>query len=304
MAIVAVGSIAFDSVASTAGKRERILGGSLTHFSNAASLKSKPRLVGVVGEDFGDMEMDFLKKKSSSVEGVEMLKGEKSFFWKGHYTENFDSAVTEITELNAFAKFNPVVPESYKTDDYILFLANISPDIQTRVAKQCPNSKLKMLDTMNYWIESTPDDLQTAFANVDGIIINEGEAELLTGEKNLIIAAKKLFLPHFKLIILKKGSNGVMVFGKNYIVSLPAFPLTEIIDPTGAGDSFAGAFLSYIDAVGDYDLSQETVKQAAVYATIVASHAVQGFGVEGIDGITTDDVEKRIDEFRKIASFE
>jgi sugar/nucleoside kinase (ribokinase family) len=304
MAIVAVGSLAYDSIRTPSGSKERILGGSLTHFSNAAAFLSKPRLVGVVGDDFGEPEWDFIRRKSSAIDGVSILKGEKSFFWKGYYTKDFDSAITEVTELNAFAKFKPVVPESYRNDDYLLFLANIDPKIQLDVAKQCKNSKLIILDTMNYWIKSTPDALKEAMKNVDGVIINEGEAELLSGgEKNMIKAAEALFLPNFKILILKRGSHGVMIFGRDFLVTLPAFPVKDVIDPTGAGDSFAGAFVSYIDSNNLYDFDRDGIKRAAAYATIVASYSVQGFGVDGIDVISPMDIDHRLKEFQSIASF-
>jgi sugar/nucleoside kinase (ribokinase family) len=304
MAIVAVGSLAYDSIRTPSGSKERILGGSLTHFSNAAAFLSKPRLVGVVGEDFGEPEWEFIRRKSSAIDGVSILPGEKSFFWKGYYTKDFDSAITEVTELNAFAKFKPVVPEVYQKGDYVLFLANIDPSIQLDVALQCKTSKLKVLDTMNYWIKSTPDALKEAMKNVDGVIINEGEAEMLSGgEKNMIKAAEALFLPNFKILILKRGSHGVMIFGRDFLVTLPAYPVKDVIDPTGAGDSFAGAFVSYIDSNNLYDFDRDGIKRAAAYATVVASYSVQGFGVDGIDVISPMDIDHRLKEFQAIASF-
>lgn len=303
MAIIAVGSLAFDSIKTIEGERERVLGGSLTHFSNASSFLSKPKLVGVVGNDFTAAHWDFIRSKSSDTEGVVTLEEEKSFFWQGYYTEDFDNAVTVKTELNAFAKFAPKVPESYKTKDAILFLANIDPVIQRQVALQCPGFRLKILDTMNYWITSARENLEAAFQAVDGIIINEGEAVLLTGEKNLLKAVSKLFKPHYKMIILKKGSNGVMVFGKDFMVTLPAFPLSRIVDPTGAGDSFAGAFVSYIDAHNIKDLSQEEVKKAAAYATVVASFAVEGFGLDGIHKVSKKEVDQRLSDYKKMVVF-
>ncbi len=303
MSLISVGSLAYDGIRTVAGEKPRILGGSLTHFSNAASLKSKPSLVGVVGEDFAPAEWDFLKSKSHSIEGVEVLSGEKTFFWKGYYTEDFDIAITEETQLNALAKFDPKVPESYKKTPYILFLANMVPELQSKAALQCPGSVLKVLDTMNFWIENNAPGLAQAFKDVDGIIVNEGEAELLTGQKNLIKAAEMLFQPHFKILILKKGSHGVMVFTRDYMISLPAYPVKEIVDPTGAGDSFAGAFFSYLDAESQGGLDQDTVKQAAAYATVVASFAVEDFGVNGINNVSPAQVQARLDDFRKIVSF-
>ena len=303
MSIIAVGSLAFDSIKTSEGERERVLGGSLTHFSNAASFLSKPKLVGVVGNDFAEKDWEFIRSKSSSTEGVEVLKDEKSFFWQGVYSDDFNTAHTLKTELNAFAKFSPKIPESYRRKGDILFLANIDPVIQREVALQAKHCRLKVLDTMNYWITSHRENLEKAFDAVDGIVINEGEAELLTGEKNPVKAVEKLMRPNFKLVILKKGSNGVMVFGRDFMVTLPAFPLKKVVDPTGAGDSFAGAFMSYIDAKKISKFDRENMKRCAAYATIVASFSVQDFGLDGIHKVTKKDIAERMSEYRKIASF-
>jgi sugar/nucleoside kinase (ribokinase family) len=303
MSIIAVGSLAFDSIRTSVEERDKILGGSLTHFVNAAGFLSKPKLVGVVGNDFGDKEWEFIKSRTSSLEGVEVLKDKKSFFWKGHYGEDTDIAITDATELNAFSHFKPVVPLSYKDGEYMLFMANIDPVIQTDMAKQCDNAMLKVMDTMNYWIKNTPEELDVAFDNVDGIVINDNEATMLTGEKNILKAVEKVFRPHFKIVIIKKGSHGVMIFGTNFVVSLPSYPVKNVIDPTGAGDSFAGAFFSFIAANGAYDFHRDEVKNAAVYATVVASFAVEGFGVEGISEISPSDIENRIEAFKGISGF-
>lgn len=303
MPIIAVGSLAFDSIKTIEGERTKILGGSLTHFSNAASFLSKPKLVGVVGNDFGAEQWKFLRSKSSDTSGVVTLDEEKSFFWEGYYSDDFDTAFTVKTELNAFARFAPVVPESYLSADSILFLANIDPAIQREVALQCRKARLKILDTMNYWITNTRESLEAAFQAVDGIVINEGEAFLLTGEKNILKSVSKLFQPHFKIVILKKGSNGVMVFGKDFTVTLPAFPLPRIIDPTGAGDSFAGAFVSYIDAKKIVKFNQENMKKAAAYANVIASFAVEDFGLDGIHKASKLNIKNRLEEYKKMVCF-
>lgn len=302
MSIIAVGSLAFDSIKTSEGEKVRILGGSLTHFSNAASFLSRPKLVGVVGNDFTEKEWEFIRSKSSSTEGVEVLKDEKSFFWQGYYSDDFNTAHTVKTELNAFAKFSPKIPASYHRKNDILFLANIDPVIQREVALQAKDCRLKVLDTMNYWITSHRENLEKAFDAVDGIIINEGEADLLTGEKNLLKAVDKLFRPNFKLIILKKGSNGVMVFGRDFMVTLPAFPLKKVVDPTGAGDSFAGAFMSYIDAKNIKSFNRENMKRCAAYATVIASFSVEDFGLDGIHKIDKRDVARRMSEYIEISS--
>jgi sugar/nucleoside kinase (ribokinase family) len=303
MSIIAVGSLAFDSIKTPVGKKDRVLGGSLTHFSNAAYFLSRPKLIGVVGNDFTEKEWEFIRSKSEALDGVEVLLEEKSFFWEGYYSEDFDTAHTVKTELNAFAKFAPRLPENYKAKGDILFLANIDPVIQKQVALQCGHCHLKVLDTMNFWIQNAPDALAEAFDAVDAIVINEGEAFLLTGEKSILKAVEKLLKPHFQFIILKRGSNGVMVFGKDFIVSLPAYPVRKVIDPTGAGDSFAGAFMSYLDAKKVKKINREVVKKAAAYGTVVASFAIEDFGVDGINKAAKADIESRFREFEKIASF-
>ncbi len=303
MSIVAVGSLAFDSINTAKGKRDRILGGSLTHFANAASFLSKPDLVGVVGGDFNEDHWNFLKSKANSTEGISLLKDEKCFFWEGVYSEDYEKRETITTELNAFAKFDPIVPDSYTNRPFILFLANIDPLIQKKVVLQSKKSTLKILDTMNFWILNNYDNLSLVLGLVDGIIVNEEEAFLLTGQKNIVRAAEKLFRPNFKMIIVKKGSNGVMVFGKDFIISLPSYPLRDITDPTGAGDSFAGAFISYLDRLGTRFYDRRSLKNAAAYATVVASFTVEDFGVDGLKGISKNDINKRLREFRNITSF-
>ncbi len=303
MAIIAVGSLAFDSITTFEGTKDRILGGSLTHFANAANFLSKPLLIGVVGNDFESSHWDFIKSKSGSTEGIKILKDEKCFFWEGVYSDDFERRDTLKTELNAFAKFDPAVPDSYKKRPFILFLANIDPVIQKKVALEAGESRLSILDTMNFWIENSRKDLDSVLDTVDGIVINEDEALLMTGEKNIVKAARSMFRPGFKLIIVKKGANGVMVFGPDFIITLPAYPIPEIKDPTGAGDSFAGAFMSYIDHFGIRDMTREKIKSAAAYATVIASFAVEDFGVQGLSGITQKDIKVRMKDFMKMAAF-
>jgi sugar/nucleoside kinase (ribokinase family) len=303
MAIIAVGSLALDSINTAKGARKRILGGSLTHFANAASFLSKPLLVGVVGNDLGNDNWEFIKSKAGSTEGIVHLDEEKCFFWEGVYSDDYEKLETVRTELNAFAKFNPVVPDSYKKETFILFLANIDPVIQEKVLAQSRGSMLRILDTMNFWIKNSRENLDRALDEVDGILINEEEAFLLTCEKNIVKAAEKMFRPSFKIVIIKKGSGGSMIFGPDFIITLPAFPLHEITDPTGAGDCFAGAFMSYLDHNRIRDYKREVIKNAAVYATVVASFSVEDFGVEGLRKITARDINNRCREFRKMAAF-
>ncbi|MGC8765274.1 MAG: PfkB family carbohydrate kinase [Brevinematia bacterium] len=303
MGIIAVGGLAIDSIKSPAGEANEILGGSLSHFSNASSFLTKTMLVSIVGNDFKNEFWDFLFDRSI-VLGVSIDFKEKTFRWEGYYTEDFGDVVTTKTELNSFEKYEPVIPPLYKKSRKdILFLANIDPVIQKKVAAELHYLPLKVLDTMNYWIENKRKELLEVFSNIDGIIINEMELNLLTGEKNLFSGIDKLSPYNFKFIVLKRGVNGVMVFYENEIISLPAFPVRKVVDPTGAGDSFAGAFLSFIDNSGVKRLSFEKLKMAAAYATVVASFVVEDFGVMGLGRITYKDIKDRFRLYRKMVSF-
>ncbi|MCX7882301.1 MAG: PfkB family carbohydrate kinase [Brevinematales bacterium] len=298
MAIVVVGSLAYDSVETPRGKRERMLGGSVTHFSNAASFLSRPYIVGVVGQDFSEASWSFLKQKTRSYQGVLVRPG-KTFFWEGVYSGDMNEAMTKTTELGVFAEFEPYIPQKYPRRG-ILFLANIDPKIQKKVALQMPQMRWKFLDTMNFWITTKPKELDEVLQLVNGLIVNEGEAKLLSGKNHPIEALEAIYRPHFEILIMKRGSNGVIIQGRDFRVILPAYPTTHVVDPTGAGDSFAGAFCSYLDAHHVSRLSPSVVKKAASYASVVASFCVEDFGVEGIAPHPWKDIQRRWSEYRRM----
>jgi|YelNatPaOPRAMG01_1025707.scaffolds.fasta_scaffold00625_28 sugar/nucleoside kinase (ribokinase family) len=303
MGIIAVGSIAIDSIKTPRGEREELLGGSLSHFSTAASFYSDVKLLSVVGKDFPNEYWDFLSEKSIIL-GVMVDFKENTFRWKGYYTDDFGDVVTISTELNAFKKFVPQIPSVYKkAKKDILFLANIDPKLQKTVLDEFSYLPLKVLDTMEYWIQNSKMELEKLFSLVDGIIINEREAFLLTNEKNLFYAVEKLKSYNFRFIIVKKGGNGISFFMDDKIINLPAFPVRDVVDPTGAGDSFAGAFLSYLDHYGVKNLTIKKIKRALAYAVVVSSFVVEDFGVYGLASKTFNDIKKRFKEYREMVTF-
>ncbi len=302
MGIIAVGSIAIDSIKSPAGEKRNIQGGSLSYFSCAASLLTKPKLIGVVGKDFPGEYMDILSKKAI-ISGVKISFNEKTFYWEGYYTEDFGDVVTTKTELNSFKDYKPEIPVEYrKFKKDILFLANIDPEIQKKVIEDLNHLPLKVVDTMELWINTKRKVLEEVFLAVDGIIINEKELFLITGEKNIFSGIDKLKNFNFKFIILKRGINGAMLFYNDEIISLPSFPTRKVCDPTGAGDSFAGGFLSFLNHEGFKNLSNEKLKRALSYAIILSSFTVEGFGIEKISNITLKDIKERYKIYKKFCS--
>ena len=303
MGIIAVGSIAIDSIKTPKGEKRDILGGSLSHFSLATSFITRSKLISVVGNDFPNDYWDFLSQYSIIL-GIKVDFKGKTFRWEGYYTEDFLDVVTTKTELNCFENFEPEIPPIYKKRRKdILFLANIDPVLQKNVLKELEFLPLKVLDTMEYWIKSRRQEVEELIGMVDGIIINESESFMLTGEKNIFCAIEKLFKCNLKFIVLKRGPNGVMVFFGDEIITLPAFPVKDVVDPTGAGDSFAGGFLSYLDSVGVHKLTLEKMKKAAVFATIVSSFVVEDFGVEGLLKVEEKDIKERFRLYRKMVCF-
>ncbi len=296
MSITVVGSVALDSIATEAGSVSRAIGGSAVHFANAASLNSSVNVVGVVGEDFPFEHIEYLKKRGVDLSGIEVVEGGKTFFWKGRYEGDMNKAISEITELNVFENFKPVLPGNFKNSD-ILFLANIHPVLQMDVLKQVSDKSIIIMDSMNFWIESAKDDLLKVIEQVNAVILNDEEVRSLTGRKNLLVAGRAILEKGPKYVIIKKGEHGVLAITKDWVVSFPAILLDSIIDPTGAGDSFAGALVGYLDQAGSFD--KETWKKALVYATCVASYNVQAFSIKGIAAITKDDVYKQFENYKK-----
>ena len=299
MGILVVGSVAFDSVETPFGKMDSILGGSATYFSTSASFFTDVSLVAVVGEDFPQEHVDFLKSRNIDLGGLSRESG-KTFHWKGKYGYDLNEAQTLETHLNVFENFKPVIPAEYRGADY-LFLANIDPELQMEVLNQVDKPRVIACDTMNFWISSKPEALKKVIERVDILIINEGEARQFTGEANLVKAAKKILALGAKTLIIKRGEYGVLMFTASSIFAAPAYPLEEVFDPTGAGDTFAGGFMGYLANTGD--LSEEGIRQAIVFGSVMASFNVEDFSLDRMRRLDYKEIEARYRSFKALTSF-
>jgi sugar/nucleoside kinase (ribokinase family) len=300
MALLVVGSVAFDSVETPFGKADDVLGGSATYFSTAASYFSDVRLVAVVGKDFPEKHVNFLKKRKIDVQGLQKAKG-KTFRWKGRYDFDLNQAHTLDTQLNVFASFNPKLPEAYKDTEYV-FLANIDPVLQLEVLSQITKPKLVACDTMNFWIERKLKELKETLKYVDIITINEAEARQLSKESNLVKAAKRIMSYGPEVIIIKRGEYGALMFSDSGIFSAPAYPIESVFDPTGAGDSFAGGFMGYLSRVDTID--DTNIRQAIVVGSVMASFDVEDFSLNRLKKLTNMEIENRYKEFKKLTHFD
>jgi sugar/nucleoside kinase (ribokinase family) len=302
MSVVVVGSIAFDAVKTPFGDRDRLLGGSAVHFSLAASYFSDVRVVGPVGDDFGESEYEVLRSRGVNTDDIEHIEGGKTFFWAGEYEWNVNIRHTLDTQLNVFGDFQPKLSEASK-DAEVLFLANIQPDLQRDVREQCTGAKLAGLDSMNYWIESARDSLVRTIAGVDLIVMNDDEVRMLTEQPTLLPAARAIMELGPRVVVVKQGEYGASLFTEDGYFSLPAYPLERVIDPTGAGDSFAGGFFGYLDSQGGAT-DDATLRRAMTYGSAVASHWVEDFGCEVVGRLTREDIEERYEAFRAMTSVE
>jgi sugar/nucleoside kinase (ribokinase family) len=302
MSLTVVGSVAFDALETPFGKRERILGGAATHFSLSASFFGDVRVVGVVGEDFGDEEFAILHARGIDTSDIERVEGAQSFFWKGHYEYDLDVAHTLDTQLNVFADFEPKL-SSEASACSVLFLANIQPDLQRRVREQCTNARFAGLDSMNYWIETAKDSLVKTIGMVDAVLLNEAELRMLTGEWNLVAAARKVRELGPRIVVAKQGRYGAALLTDESFFSIPSYPLESPVDPTGAGDAFAGGFLGYLSAHGG-DLTDEVVRCGVVYGSVMASFNVEAFGSERMYKLTDSEIAARFADFKRITHFE
>ncbi len=300
MALLVVGSVAFDSVQTPFGKADDVLGGSATYFSTAASYFSNVRLVAVVGKDFPEKHVHFLKKRKIDVQGLQKANG-KTFRWKGRYDFDLNQAHTLDTQLNVFASFNPKLPEAYKDTEYV-FLANIDPVLQLEVLSQITKPKLVACDTMNFWIERKLKELKETLKYVDIITINEAEARQLSKESNLVKAAKRIMSYGPEVIIIKRGEYGALMFSDSGIFSAPAYPIESVFDPTGAGDSFAGGFMGYLSRVDSID--DTNIRQAIVVGSVMASFDVEDFSLNRLKNLTNMEIENRYKEFKKLTHFD
>jgi sugar/nucleoside kinase (ribokinase family) len=303
MAVTVVGSVAFDAVETPFGRRERMLGGAAVHFSLAASFFTQVRLVGVVGGDFGEEELAVLERRGVVLEDLERVRDGETFFWRGRYGYDLNTRDTLDTRLNVFADFDPSLSPAARASE-ALFLANIQPELQRRVREQCPQTRFVALDSMNYWIETAREPLIETLGLVDAAILNDAEARQLTGQPNLARAARQLREWGPKLLVAKQGEYGAALFSEHGFFSLPGYPLEDVVDPTGAGDSFAGGFVGFLAAHGAAQPTDELLRAAMVYGSVVASYNVEDFGTERLQRLTHGEIEQRFDEFWRMTRFE
>ena len=301
MSLVVVGSIAFDAVRTPFGERERMLGGSAVHFSLAASFFSDVRVVGPVGDDFGDAEYDVLHRRGVDTSDIERVEGGRTFFWRGHYEYDLNIAHTDDTQLNVFGEFEPKLSGESKSAE-TLFLANIQPDLQRQVRAQC-SAQTVGLDSMNLWIETARDSLRDAIASVDLVLMNDAELRMLTEQPNLLLAAREVMSLGPRMVVAKQGEYGAALFTADSFFALPAYPLETVRDPTGAGDSFAGGLMGYLDSQGGA-IDDATLRRAMVYGSTLASFWVEEFGCERAEHLTRDDIDERYEQFKRITAIE
>jgi sugar/nucleoside kinase (ribokinase family) len=303
MSLVAVGSIAFDAVRTPFGERERMLGGSAVHFSLSASFFTDVSVVGPVGDDFGDAEYDVLAARGVRTDDIEHVSGGKTFFWRGHYDYDLNVAHTDDTQLNVFGDFQPKLSDQSKGSES-LFLANIQPDLQLQVREQCRAASLVGLDSMNLWIDTARDSLARAIGAVDLVLMNDAELRMLTKQPNLVRAARDVMAMGPRMVVAKQGEYGAALFTGDSFFALPGYPLEEVVDPTGAGDSFAGGFLGYLDAVGPDAVDDQALRRAMTYGSVMASFNVEQFGTERVQGLTHGEINRRFEEFKAITHLE
>jgi sugar/nucleoside kinase (ribokinase family) len=293
--------MAFDSIRSPFGEVERVVGGSATYFSLAASYLAPVRMVSVVGRDFPKETLDLLASRQIDTAGVTVAEGD-TFHWQGYYDFDLNTAHTVKTELNVFSDFAPVLPESYRDTPYI-FLGNIAPSIQLDILRQVRSPKLVALDTMNYWIESALPELKQVIAKVDIVVINEGEVRELTGEYNLVKAARILMSWGPKRVVIKRGEYGVLHMAGRHMFAAPAYPLETIFDPTGAGDSFAGGFMGYLASCDGQQLEEMDYRLATMYGSAIASFTVEAFSTGRLQALSQEEISARLSAFRTLTEF-
>ena len=303
MSILVVGTVAFDAIETPFGKTDKIVGGAATYICLSSSFFAKNlNLVSVVGEDFPSDAIQMLKNKSVDIDGLQIKKGEKTFFWSGKYHNDMNTRDTLDTQLNVLENFDPIVPEKYQESEFLM-LGNLMPSVQKQVLGQMKKRpKLVVLDTMNFWMDLFMDDLKEALKEVDVLTINDEEARQLSGEYSLVKAAKLILSMGPKYLIIKKGEHGALLFNNEEVFFAPALPLEDVFDPTGAGDSFAGGFIGYLAKTND--ISFENMKRAVINGSAMASFCVEKFGTQKLTEITQEDVNARINEFVKLVKFD
>ncbi|MGE3466168.1 MAG: PfkB family carbohydrate kinase [Pyrinomonadaceae bacterium] len=301
MSLTVVGSVAFDALETPFGKRDRVLGGAATHFGLSASFFTDVNAVGVVGGDFGDEEWAVFKRHDINTDDIEIVPDGKTFFWSGRYDFDMNTAHTLDTQLNVFETFDPKLSENSRSASF-LFLANILPMLQKQVREQCADAKFVAMDTMNFWISSMKDALIETIKVVDCIIINDAEARQLTGEASIHVAAREIMKFGPKAVVIKRGEYGATLFTKDAYFVVPAYPLESVFDPTGAGDTFAGGFMGYLAAQNE--VSDDTLRRACVYGSVMASFNVEKFGTERVDALDYPEINKRFADFKRMTHFD
>jgi sugar/nucleoside kinase (ribokinase family) len=300
MPLVVVGSVAFDSVETPTQRRENVLGGSAVFFSYAASYFTSVRLAGVVGEDWPAEHTKLLQARGIDTAGLQVVRGGKTFRWRGRYLGNMNDRETLDLQLNVLEQFNPELPESYRRCK-VLFLANGSPRLQMRVLEQCPGAALTVADTMDYYIAGEREGLMALLRRIDGLVLNDSEAKLLSGDENLVRAGQAVRALGPRFVVIKKGEHGAMFFSEHETYVLPAYPTPRVVDPTGAGDSFAGGMMGYLAERDNFE--PKTLKEAMGYGIVAASFTVEDFSLDRLKQIEREDLEERMSEYRRMLSF-
>jgi len=303
MSLLVVGTVAFDAIETPFGKTDKIVGGAASYISLAASYFHRDiDLVSVIGDDFPESFLNTLKKEGVKLDGLQIKKGEKSFFWSGKYHNDLNTRDTLDTQLNVLENFDPIVPESAKNCDFLM-LGNLVPMVQQKVITQMKKRpKLIVLDTMNFWMDVALEDLKKTITMIDVLTINDSEARQLSGEYSLVKAAQKILAMGPSVLVIKKGEHGALLFNKEEVFFAPALPLEEVFDPTGAGDSFAGGFIGYLAKTKD--ISFDNMKRAIIFGSAMASFTVERFGTERLIGLSQKDVDERVQEFIDLVQFD
>ena len=303
MSILTIGTLAFDSISTPFGKAEKVIGGACTYISWAASYwYDKINLVSIIGDDFPEEEIQLLQARGVNMDGLVRVPGKKSFFWAGKYHKDMNNRDTLVTDLNVLADFNPILPESYKNSEYVM-LGNLTPDIQLSVLDQLKSKpKLIILDTMNFWMNNSMDKLLEVISRVDVLTINDEEARQLSGEHSLVRAASKIHKMGPAFLIIKKGEHGALLFHDDQIFFAPGLPVPDVIDPTGAGDSFAGGMIGYLARTDD--ISYKNMKTAIIYGSVMASFCVEDFSLNNLRNLTQAQLHERIQQFEQLSTFQ
>jgi sugar/nucleoside kinase (ribokinase family) len=302
MTLTVVGSIAFDAVETLWGRRDRLLGGSAVHFALASAFLAETRVVGPVGDDFGPAEYEVLRRRGVVTDDIEHVPGGRTFFWAGRYERDVNIRHTIQTDLNVFEHFQPKLSDASAAAETV-FLANIQPDLQREVREQCARAKFTALDTMNMWIEVARSSLLRTIGMVDCLVVNDSELKALTDQPNLVRAAREVLAMGPRVVVAKQGEYGASMYTRDGAFGLPAYPTADVVDPTGAGDTFAGGFMGYVAAHVDEELTDELLRRAMAYGTALASFNVEAFGTERVQTLTGEEIHERVAELERVTRF-